>query len=316
MRVLPWSVAPEDATPIQKENFLNVQLDAIGVGLASAASAFLPVLLTRLGASSFQVGLLTAMPSITGFFLSVAVGRFLRSHRDILRWWNGSRLIVFSSYALMGLVLFVVPREFVVQAELIIWALLTVPRTVIAVAFTIVMNAVAGPRGRYELLSRRWSLLGLTTSISVASVGLVLDRLPFPLNYQLVFVGLSFSGWISYYYGSRIQLLDSELASLSDSPSFMERIRSFVRLIGGERAFVSFATKRFIYTVGLISPHRSSRFTMCARYKRQTPGLGPFIPPRPPSRWSATTSGRNNRGSEGHGLFCCLLRSAWRVIRH
>ncbi len=64
------SVAPPDATPVQKKNFINVQIDAIGVGLANAAAPFLPVFLTRLGASSFEVGLLTSMPALTGLLLA------------------------------------------------------------------------------------------------------------------------------------------------------------------------------------------------------------------------------------------------------
>lgn len=51
---------PPELNPIQRRNFRNVELDAIAVGLANAAAPFLPVFLTRLGASSFQVGLLSS----------------------------------------------------------------------------------------------------------------------------------------------------------------------------------------------------------------------------------------------------------------
>ena len=48
---LRWSAAPIDAPPLQRRNFINVQIDGVGVGLASAAAPFLPVFLVRLGAS-------------------------------------------------------------------------------------------------------------------------------------------------------------------------------------------------------------------------------------------------------------------------
>lgn len=252
MRFLPWPVAPDDATPAQRDNFLNAQLDAIGAGLATTAYAFAPVFLTRFGATSFEVGLFTAMPSITGFFLSVVAGRFLQDRRSIMTWWNGSRLIAFLAYGLMSLVSFIVPQEDVVAAELVLWAMMTVPRTVMLVGFTVVMNLIAGPRGRYELMSRRWSIVGLVTSFSGALVGLVLDRLPFPLNYQLVFIALSLSGVISYHYGNRIRLPDVEPSPIDDGLPLRQRVRDFVRLLRGERAFVSFSTKRFIYTMGLV----------------------------------------------------------------
>ena len=252
MRFLPWPVAPDDATPVQRQNFANVQLDAIGAGLATTAYSFVPVFLARFGATSFQIGLFTALPSITGFFLSVVAGRFLQGSRDILKWWNGARLIAFSAYGLMGLLSVVVPQEHVVVAELAFWALLTVPRTMVLVGFTVVMSLIAGPRGRYELMSRRWSIVGFVASVSGALVGLVLDRIPFPLNYQLVLVALSFSGLISYHYGNRIRLPDVEPAAVSGSPPPARRIRELVQLVREERAFVFFSAKRFIYTVGLV----------------------------------------------------------------
>ena len=52
---------------MQERNKRYVQIDAVGVGTASAAAPFLPVFLTRLGATPVQVGLLTSMPGITGF---------------------------------------------------------------------------------------------------------------------------------------------------------------------------------------------------------------------------------------------------------
>ncbi len=250
MRFLHWSAAPEDATPLQRRNFLNVQIDAVGIGLASAAAPFLPVFLTRLGATNFQVGLLTAMPAFTGLFLALIVGRFLQRRPQIVPWFSVARLMVVSSYALTGIVPFIVPREFAVQAVLLIWALATLPQTVVNVAFSVVMNAVAGPKGRYELMSRRWSILGLTTSVAVAAVGQILDRTGFPFNYQVVFMGLSLGGLISFYFSSHITLPDAEPPPRKLGRSLSQRFKDYVNLIRSEPAFVSFMAKRFVYFSG------------------------------------------------------------------
>jgi hypothetical protein len=69
---------------------------------------------------------------------------------------------------------------------LLIWAAVTLPQIVVNVAFSVVMNAVAGPTGRYSLMSRRWSILGATTAITAALVGQTLDRINFPLNWTSV----------------------------------------------------------------------------------------------------------------------------------
>lgn len=88
----PLSLSNPD---IQKRNFRNVQIDAIGVSIANVAAPFLPVFLTRLGASNFQVGLLSSMPGITGLVLALVVGRFLQTRRNIVPWFSLARLMVF-----------------------------------------------------------------------------------------------------------------------------------------------------------------------------------------------------------------------------
>src|SRR5688572_8223931 len=67
----------EEKIQIQKSNFRNVQIDGIGVSISNVAGPYLPVFLTRLGASNFQVGLLSSMPGVTGLLIAIFVGRFL-----------------------------------------------------------------------------------------------------------------------------------------------------------------------------------------------------------------------------------------------
>ena len=168
---------------IQKRNFRYVQIDAIGVSISNVAAPFLPVFLTRLGASNFQVGLLTSMPGITGLILAIIVGRFLQTRPQIVPWYSLSRLLVISCYALTGLLTFVLSKEYAIIATLAIWAFATLPQTALAVAFSVVMNAVAGPEGRYALLSRRWAIFGLTTVVMTFFVTRTIDLLEFPYNY-------------------------------------------------------------------------------------------------------------------------------------
>jgi hypothetical protein len=242
----------EITTVVQERNKRYVQIDAIGVGLASAALPFLPVFLTRLEATSTQVGLLSSMPGITGLLLAIPVGRFLQSRRYIVPWFSLARLMVISCYALTGLIPFFVPREIVVPMVLLIWALATLPQTMVAVCFSVVMNSVAGPEGRFDLMSRRWSTLGLTTALTVAGVGWVLDQMNFPINYQVVFLSLSLGGLISYYFSSRIQLPPAQTTPpRAPSRSLANSIRTYLSLVRGEPAFVSFTVKRFVFLSGI-----------------------------------------------------------------
>jgi hypothetical protein len=250
LKLLRWSAAPTGAPPNQRRNYINVQIDAVGIGLANAAAPFLPVFLARLGASNFQVGLLTSMPALTGLFLALIVGQFLQTRRKIVPWFSAARLLVVSSYAMTGLVTLIVPREQMVTAVLLIWAIATLPQTVVAVAFTVVMNAVAGPAHRYDLMSRRWSILGLTTALTVAGAGVILDRIGFPLNYQVMFLGLSLGGLISFYFSSHIDLPEQEVPRRQTGLTLAERTRGYFRLVLGEPDFVRFSIQRFVFLCG------------------------------------------------------------------
>ena len=241
------SAAPEDSSPIQRRNFINVQIDAIAIGLANAASPFLPVLLTRLGATNNQIGLLTSMPGVTGLLLALPVGRFLQQQRNIVPWFSWSRLLVLSAYALTGLVPFLVPPEYQVVAILLIWALVTLPQTALAVCFSVVMNAVAGPDHRYDLMSRRWSILGVTTALTAAIAGQVLIKIKFPINYQIVFIALSIGGLLSFYFSSRIRLPDVTPPPQEKGLSLSKQAKGYAGLILSHPDFVRFSIKRYIF---------------------------------------------------------------------
>jgi MFS family permease len=232
---------------IQKRNFRYVQIDAIGVSIANVAAPFLPVFLTRLGATNFQVGLLSSMPGVTGLVLALAVGRFLQTRRNVVPWFSLARLLVISCYALTGLLTMFLPGQYAILLTLAIWAFATLPQTALAVAFSVVMNAVAGPEGRYTLLSRRWAIFGLTGVIGTFIVTRLIDSLPFPQNYEVMFLVLSLGGLISYYFSRRITLPDQSPPPLASSGSARDNARNYLALLRANPAFVSFASKRFVY---------------------------------------------------------------------
>jgi hypothetical protein len=238
---------PAEQSEIQKQNFRNVQIDAVGVSISNVAAPFLPVFLTRLGATNFQVGLLTSMPGITGLFLALLAGRFLQSRRDVVPWYSLARLFVISCYALTGLFTFILFNEYAVIATLAVWAFATLPQTVLAVAFSVVMNAVAGPEGRYALLSRRWAIFGLTSVVMTFFVTRTIDLVAFPRNYQIMFFGLSIGGLISFYFSRKIKLPPQTPPVAAPAKSILESTRNYFSLIRSQPAFQSFALKKFVY---------------------------------------------------------------------
>jgi MFS family permease len=244
--------SPDYLTRAQRKNFTRVQFDALGVGLAMAVNPFLAVFLTRLGATNVQVGLLSSIPGFAGLLLAFAMGQFLERQRNIVPWYSAARGIRLSAFALTGILAFVLPQEYAVLAILGLWLVISVPMAMLSVAFTVTMNAIAGERGRYALLSRRWSIIAIVSAAMTLVVGQMLQRIRFPLNYQLAFIIFGALGaTISYSAARRYQLPPSGPdPTPATGDSFVEQVGSYVRLITEERSFVRMMGKRLVYIMG------------------------------------------------------------------
>ena len=244
-----WLTRPTD---LSQRNVRNVLVDGIGVGIVSGVATFLSVFLVRLGASPFLVGLLTSMPALTGIILAMPVGRLLERQRNVVPWYSRARVWVLGSYALTGLVPFLFGIDAAPIPIIVIWAIATVPQTIVNVAFTIVMGAVAGPDKRYYLMSRRWSILGLTTSVTVALAGWLLQTISFPINYQAVFIGSFAGGLLSFAFSSRITIPDNDPSEAADTPgSWKERLRESVAALRENAAYSKFLLSQFVFRCGL-----------------------------------------------------------------
>ena len=103
---------------------------------------------------------------------------------------------------------------------------------------------------RFELMSRRWSIMGITTTLVVLALGQMLDRVIFPLNYQLMFIGMSLGGLISFYFSSHIRIPPQTAPLDQGDKSIKAQVSGMTQLVLKEKPFISFMTKRFIYFAG------------------------------------------------------------------
>ena len=224
--------------------------DGIAMGIVQASGPFVPVFIARLGGSPFEVSLLTSIPAISGFLLAIPIGQFLQGRRRIVPWYARSRMIAHFAYGLAAVAVFFAPSDLVVPVILVIWALAAVPATIGIVSFYVVMDGAAGPRGRYELMSRRWAIMGLTASITVVVVGLLLERIPFPANYQLVFVGFTLAGLMSYYFSSQFRIPQADPPEPRPHASVVDRLGAMIAAVRAQPEFLRFSVSQFIYAAG------------------------------------------------------------------
>lgn len=225
--------------------------DSIAVGIVNAAAPFLPVLLVRLGAPGVAIGLVTALPAVAGALLAIPVGRWLQGLGNIVPAYSGSRLFAHTIYAPMALVLWLVPGDWAVAAILACWAIAMVPNTIGQVAFPIVMDGTAGSRGRYDLLGRRWAIIGLVTALTMAAGGQLLRVLPFPMNYALFLVVCASGGIGSFYFARRYVIPAQRAIGLSARISPRAGLREVVAHLRAERPFAAFELRALVYSAGI-----------------------------------------------------------------
>ncbi len=247
----PRMGTPEFADPVRRANYSAVQRESAAMGIVNAAGIFLPVFLVRIGGTNLEVGLLTAIPALTGFLLAIPIGSFLQSRRNIVPWYSYSRGIAQLVYAATALAVAFAPPSALVPVILLLWFAVTIPSTLGAVAFNVVMDGAAGPRGRFDLLGRRWSIMGLTTAITIAIAGQALELIGFPMNYQLLFLVFSAAGLLASWYSIRIRVPDHPPAVREPGASRREQLRGYRTTLREQPLFLWFVARQWVITFGI-----------------------------------------------------------------
>lgn len=166
--------------------------------LAGSTIAFLNVYAARLGASAFQIGLLTAGPAAVNLIFTLPAGRWLQN-RPIgasVFWAAVSARGLYFLYALLPLLL--APM---VQIEVMIWAtlILTIPAVALAIGFNALYAAAVPLEWRGHLSGRRNALISLVYVITSLVSGYILSNTPQEIGYTLVFgmgaLGAAMSTW-------------------------------------------------------------------------------------------------------------------------
>jgi MFS family permease len=172
--------------------------------LAGGALAFLPVYAARLGASGFQVALLTAGPAVINLSVSLPAARWLEG-----RSLTSATLLAAVVHRLGYLVILVLPWLFdnptQVWVLVVVVLLMSLPGTVVAVAFNAMFADLVAPEYRALVVGRRNALMALSMLGTSLLCGWLLDTLAFPLNYQLVFGIGVFGAAMSAVYLARLR---------------------------------------------------------------------------------------------------------------
>ncbi|MFH1084346.1 MAG: MFS transporter [Chloroflexota bacterium] len=216
--------------------------------------SFLPVFMARLGASETLIGLLSALPALLGVLTFIPGAALSERYSDQVRVRVTASRLYRLAYLACALLPFVVPQQWLPIALVAAMTYTVIPNAAGMPAWTTVMTQAISPRRRAQLNSTRWALLAVTSAVSSAAFGWMLDALVFPINYQVVFF-ISFAlSMLDPWFFARLKVPPIETVHLSRTRSIWARFAEYLRPIPKEKGFLRFLAVTVLYRVALNLP--------------------------------------------------------------
>ncbi len=176
-----------------RANFLHLYFDIAWFGILSGSAVnFLAVYAARLGASALQIGFVTGASAVVNLLIAIPAARWVEK-RDI------NRAVFWSSvFYRLGYVLWI-PLPWLFGAQSQIWALIgitllmAIPLTPLGVGFNALFAEAVPTKYRAHVAGIRNVMLAVAYMLSSLVSGYILDKVSFPLGYQIIF-GIGFFG--------------------------------------------------------------------------------------------------------------------------
>ncbi len=237
---------------VEQRNERVLYIEMLFQSIAGAgALSFVAVFLVRLGAPNWLVGVHTSLPALVTILAVLPMGAYVRRQRNLVRVVNGARIVfrsAIASYAFLAYLPVTVAPFILVVAE----GLLAIPGAALNVAQTTILGRATTPERRPTMLSTRMAVHGLMASAVGLLAGQWLDRVVYPLNYQLLFVSALVAGVGSVITLSRIRLPEVAPQQVAARPRM--GVGQVVALIKGAPAFRDYAIASFVFRMGLHLP--------------------------------------------------------------
>ncbi len=181
--------------PGHRHNFWHLYQDIAWYGvLAGSAQAFVAIYAAHQGADALQVGLLNAGPALISLLVTLPAGRTMEN-LPLSKYVFWGSIVQRFGYLLWAFLPFIFPAKVDVWALILLTLLMSIPGTGVSVGFNALFAACVPPEWRGYVTGIRNALIAVTQIITTLICGAILQYLPFPWNYQLVFL-LGFLGGI------------------------------------------------------------------------------------------------------------------------
>ena len=237
-------------------NILYLYVDIAFQGVvAGAGAAYLSVFAVRLGASTFLVGLLASVPALILTLLSLPAGRFVAKQPRLVPVIVRCGSAFNAAYLLVALASWLLPR-YAPQAVVVIWALASVALAFSSVAFVAALGEAVPPSRRGNVISIRYAIHACVAAVTLQITGRVLTWVPFPLNYQVVFLASFLAGTGSIWIIRKMRLPEQRPpAPALAIGSTSQRWRAAFVALRLQAPFFRYLTSSSVFRLGMSLPN-------------------------------------------------------------
>lgn len=202
-----------------RSNLKHLYADVFWFGvLAGSTLSFIAIYASRMNASVFQIGLLTAGPAIVNLFISLPAGRWISS-RPLVKVTFVSSIWHRLAYLVLIPLPLLAAQSSQIWLIILLYLIMSIPGTILAIAFNAMFAEVVPPDWRGQVVGWRNALIAIGIMVTSLTCGQILDRVIFPLNYQIVFGIGAVGALLSSYHLNKVKMvLPQPAANISVIP--------------------------------------------------------------------------------------------------
>lgn len=240
---------------LEERNARFLLLNTSMIGISSGGIvAFLPVFLARLGASSTLLGWLNSAPALLGVLLRIPGAMIAERYPNQVKVRSTVAMFVYSAYLLCGLMPFFLPAQQLPTILVIVWTLQAIGESVTVPSWMAVLHQAISPQHRAQLNGIRWAMLSLLSAASSAFFGWLLDRIAFPLNYQIVFFISFATALLDPFFFSFIRVPPLAKPPMHSTSHLGKRVAEYLRPVLHYKPFIVYLASTMLYRLALNLP--------------------------------------------------------------
>jgi len=226
--------------------------EAVFQALSSAGPfSFIGVFLVRLGAPNWLVGVNTSLPALVTILAVLPMAAWVQRQRSLVKTVIRARLVF---RAFISAIAFtpLLPASIASYAMVGLRGIAGIPSSALNVAGTTLMGQVTSPRRRPRMLSVRMTVMGIFAAAVGFLSGQWLDAVPYPWNYQALFLTAILAALGSMWAIRGIRL--PEKAEQAVDKKQRVGIKEMLPLIKSQPSFRNYMLAAFVFRIGMSMP--------------------------------------------------------------